>query len=136
MVQQELTDQISIMIFNVNLVAFGIQDVYCMYVEQAKLREKEKQKKERLLLGKSHGSAHNLRHTTSSGALPGPVLPSAASGQAADERAADKFLAAHFRPQRSSESATNATPARIVSPRSLLAAWDACNRDITHETSH
>lgn len=83
---------------------------------QAKQREREQQRKERLLLGKTPSAAALLRGTSSNA-----LAPAAAAGSAYDMSAArgDNFLAAHFQPQRSTSATSGRSPA-MLSPRCVV----------------
>ena len=89
------------------------------------LQEKERQKKERLLLGKTYGSSNSLLRNTSALGAHLASVPScgseegtSAGADGAASRRGEKLLAAHFRPQRQTVSATGAA---LISPRSATA---------------
>ncbi len=104
---------------------------------QARQREREQAKKERLLLGKPHGNSNSLKAPAAAQpALPLPQASSSGSvgGGGGTEGPAeageqllsrgDRFLAAHFqRPalqQRSSKALGRPPPSRTISPRCAL----------------
>lgn len=83
---------------------------------QAKLREREQQRKERMLLGKTPSSGFMLRGLSSTSMQSSAAAAMASIDYIGVSRSGDNFLAAHFQPQRS-ESATAGCSAAMISPR-------------------